>query len=221
MAQKKLSILVLHGGYQSKDMFYKKTGSLRKLIKNYADLSYVCATHVATEEEMAKRGITIAPEDLPVYRWWSVSDGQWRDSKTYLGMDETMDVIKRAFREQGPFDGVLGFSQGGVLAAMLCGLNAPIPTPDNPISFRFAIIAAAFPPTGEPYRQLLEEKVNELVPTLHVFGENDVVVNCEASETLASLFPTATVWKHPGGHTVPANAEAKAVYAKFLAQFQK
>ncbi|GIY25358.1 hypothetical protein CEXT_153541, partial [Caerostris extrusa] len=33
------------------------------------------------------------------------------------------NVVNEAFKSQGPFDGILGFSQGGALAALICALK--------------------------------------------------------------------------------------------------
>lgn len=43
--QNKLKILALHGYRQSGSVFRAKTGSLRKLLKNIAELTYVTAPH--------------------------------------------------------------------------------------------------------------------------------------------------------------------------------
>lgn len=42
---------------------------------------------------------------------------------TYSGVKEGLDVIEKAVATQGPFDGILGFSQGGALAAMALAAN--------------------------------------------------------------------------------------------------
>ena len=38
------------------------------------------------------------------------------------GLEESLQAVEEAFAEHGPFDGVLGFSQGAALATMLCQL---------------------------------------------------------------------------------------------------
>jgi hypothetical protein len=43
------------------------------------------------------------------------------------GYEESLEVIKKAFEEQGPFDGVLGFSQGASMVSLLCGIREQDP----------------------------------------------------------------------------------------------
>lgn len=42
---------------------------------------------------------------------------------TYSSVKEGLDAIEKAVATQGPFDGILGFSQGGALAAMALAAN--------------------------------------------------------------------------------------------------
>jgi hypothetical protein len=41
------------------------------------------------------------------------------------GMDESLAYLHKAMVEQGPFDGVMGFSQGACMAAVLAALVGP------------------------------------------------------------------------------------------------
>ena len=72
--------------------------------------------------------------------------------------------------ENGPFDGLLGFSQGGAMLGLLCGLQQQ---GNLPFSFKFAIFASAFKSRSSPHQALYSEKIT--LPTLHVFGEEDQV----------------------------------------------
>ena len=40
--------------------------------------------------------------------------------REYLGWQASADALAAAWTERGPFDGVLGFSQGAVMAHTLC-----------------------------------------------------------------------------------------------------
>ena len=57
----------------------------------------------------------------PYYEWWNASDDAVRP--LYVGWDETLARVQHAFETRGPFDGLLGFSQGSNLAAALAGLQ--------------------------------------------------------------------------------------------------
>lgn len=72
--------------------------------------------------------------------------------------------------EHGPYDGLLGFSQGGAMLGLLCGLQQQ---GKLPFSFRFAIFASAFRSRSSPHQSLYSEKIT--LPTLHVYGQQDKV----------------------------------------------
>src|SRR5262249_27319275 len=59
----------------------------------------------------------------------------------YKGWSRTGAWIVRLFQEEGPFDGVFGFSQGAALTGLLAGMRAPDgrPTADKPLAFDFAM----------------------------------------------------------------------------------
>ncbi len=95
------------------------------------------------------------------YAWWNTSD----DGSVYDTWPETIAYIKQIVREQGPFDGLLGFSQGACLAGVLCALR------DDDLSFRFAIIASGFIPRATDLKQMFDDLPGLLsIPTLHIIG---------------------------------------------------
>jgi len=109
------------------------------------------------------------------------------------------------WEKQGPFDGVLGFSQGGLLASILCYLQN---SPQNPFpKFNFAILIAAFLPSAEPWKSLFDQKCS--VPTLHIFGNKDIFIPNHESQALAACFEEAETWEHPGGHFIPNDKDKK------------
>ena len=44
---------------------------------------------------------------------------------TRAGLDESLTYLHKAMIEQGPFDGIMGFSQGACMAAVLAALVSP------------------------------------------------------------------------------------------------
>lgn len=59
-----------------------------------------------------------------------------------LGLDESVTAVRETVKDQGPFDGILGFSQGAAFVAMLCSLQEQNLEPE--FNFRFAILVAGF-----------------------------------------------------------------------------
>ncbi|KAK1909131.1 hypothetical protein P3342_011209 [Pyrenophora teres f. teres] len=247
-----IKILMLHGYTQSGPLFQAKTGALRKtLAKAFPagiDLVYPTAPHRLTpadESFLAGNGTskdgeggkddTEKEQEIDAWAWWRrKGDGE---PFTYAGIEQGLAHVASVLRTQGPFDGVIGFSQGGALAAMLASLLEPnrraafeaqYPTGgmQYPSSFeddtgyvesaihaplKFAVVYSGFAPEGEqhPYRAFYEPKIK--TPVLHFLGSQDVVVEEKRSLRLVAACERTEeryVVYHPGGHFLPSTQKA-------------
>ncbi|KAI5292433.1 hypothetical protein KEM52_006367 [Ascosphaera acerosa] len=140
-----LRILLLHGYTQSGPSFYAKSRALQKyLIKNLPayDVAFSCPS----------APIPLYPEDVPgfhklqgdesgndvsspaaaaaaeraepqMFAWWKHAPGDF-DGK-YDGLEDSISFVADLVRTEGPFDGIIAFSQGASFAAMLAALLEP------------------------------------------------------------------------------------------------
>merc|ERR1712107_977226 len=155
-----------------------------------------------------------APHPLaPGFSWWYLKPGERSfTATTFEGWDQTVEFAQAAWREQGPFDGLLGFSQGAILIAGL-ELSGSIlePRPTCAILFGAA--------TPGPFRtQLSSAEVGKLgggMRSLHVIGKLDDVNPPDQAHKIATAFG-GEVYEHEGGHDVPMDHDALRRYASFL-----
>ncbi|KAK3367317.1 serine hydrolase [Lasiosphaeria ovina] len=123
-------------------------------------------------------------------------------------------------------DGVVGFSQGGSMAAMLAaametetmgqGLRPPPPEHAAWVSavrranggrpLKFAVVYSGFYAPPEDLRWLYEP-AKIATPTLHFIGSLDTVVDESRSQALVDRCQDPLVVVHPGGHYVPISKE--------------
>nr|XP_033332084.1 esterase OVCA2 [Megalopta genalis] len=119
MANTKLRILAIHGYAQSDTIFYTKLGSLRKGFKKEVEFTFLRAPHNVPMK--SNFGIDESEEG---YGWWfNTEDHIFKaiiPSQLCVGFEDSIDLIKKVFQKSGPFDGILGFSQGGAFATILC-----------------------------------------------------------------------------------------------------
>ncbi|GMR35939.1 hypothetical protein PMAYCL1PPCAC_06134, partial [Pristionchus mayeri] len=218
-AERRLRILCLHG-YRQNDVFFReKTGSLRKMIKKYADLHYACAPHRPNVESSEERG--------DVRGWWFTKvDSQFssRDvTDLATGFDDSVGYLVKFVKENGPFDGLLGFSQGAcmlhlLLAKMQLG-EVDLPTP------QFVIFASGFLSLSSAHSQYTGLRL-DAIPSLHIFGTGDEVVLCPVSERLEERFRAEgdaageypAQIRHDGGHFIPPMSRYKQPLISFLEQ---
>lgn len=214
-----LRVLCLAGFRQSERGFREKTGALRKALRGRAELVCLSGPHPVCEGAGPDSG-ACAPEEQP--RGWWFSDAAadvfsaLEEPAACRGVPEALGAVAAALSSQGPFDGLLGFSQGAALAALVCALaQAGDPRFALP---RFVILVSGFCPRGPALQEPVCRSPLSL-PSLHVFGDTDRVIPAEESVRLASRFPGAVTLTHGGGHFIPAAAAQRQAYLKFLDQF--
>ncbi|XP_038615414.1 esterase OVCA2 [Tachyglossus aculeatus] len=211
-----LRLLGLAGFRQSQEAFRRKTGALRKALRGRAHLFCLSGPHPLPRTHTDPG----PPEEEPRGWWFSEPEAATfsalEEPSACRGLEEALETVRAALRQHGPFDGLLGFSQGAALAALVCALGqAGDPRFPPP---RFVILVSGFRPRGDRLSPPLLRAPVEL-PSLHVLGEADRVIPARESRELAACFPGAVCLVHPGGHFVPAAAPQRQVYLNFLDQF--
>lgn len=245
---------MLHGYTQSGPLFRAKTRALEKLLAKFlAPVGLVPALLYPTAPNR------LSAKDIPGYQHPSQEGGEgegaepdeidswaWfrRDeaSGVYRLLEQGMRTLAESIKEgcasteegegrEGGIDGVLGFSQGGCVAAMLAAaLEADPPREvaakehegwvkavrdaNHGRPLKFAVIYSGFYAVPEDMAWLYEPKIK--APTLHFLGSLDTVVDESRSQGLIERCEKAIVVRHPGGHYVPVNKEWAMPLAGFL-----
>ncbi|PYH44904.1 alpha/beta hydrolase [Aspergillus saccharolyticus JOP 1030-1] len=138
-----LKLLCLHGYTQSGPLFHAKTRAVIKHLTKALSPTYTVTTTYPTGPHR------LLPSDIPGYEppttqgGISTQDaaaaaaaqdnddpeayGWFRRSNTahpplYAGLEEGLTTLAQVIRDEGPFDAVIGFSQGAAMAAMVAAL---------------------------------------------------------------------------------------------------
>jgi predicted esterase len=140
--------------------------------------------------------------------WWNASD----DGLDYRGWEETRDLVSEALRRYAPVS-ILGFSQGGILAAAVAALSRSGELP--PV--HAAVLIAGRKPRAARLQAAFMEPVT--VPSLHVWGERDNLTG-QYCEELVECFsaPEREVVRWPGGHMLPTRGPAYEAIVRFVDQ---
>ncbi|CEP14960.1 hypothetical protein [Parasitella parasitica] len=211
MTSNKLRILCLHGYTQNGTMFRKKTAAVRKSVDSLADFVYITGPH------------HISP---PTYSTISEREAAAKEESSE-GFKESIEFVKDVLIKEGPFDGIMGFSQGACFAALLtelledrtCFPNLISPTFGHP-PFKFSIIVAGFKPTMQEATNIMLNKDKKVkTPSMHFIGDLDTLVLPEAMISLAETFEKPNIFRHTGGHYLPSNPSSRKELDKFISQF--
>ena len=231
---KALRILMLHGYTQSGPLFNAKTKALEKFLRKTfpgVTLSYPTGPMKLRASDIPGYDSTKADEDNgepEAYGWWSRSNTS--EPPEYVGLEDGLSTVANTLQTEGPFDGVMGFSQGGALAAMVTSLlegdarkeafksaqsksRLAMPFPSSFVNLshpplKFCVIYAGFVAPGDRYTAFYEPQLR--TPACHFIGSLDTVVEEARTDRLVDATGGAkktTVVVHSGGHFVPNNRQ--------------
>lgn len=204
-----LKILCLHGYRQNATIFRQKLGGFRRACRKQAEFVFINAPHFVASGASSDENVGDDSDESE--RGW------WLPGEDVASFDAQLSVsfqtISDAQTSLGPFDGILGFSQG----ASVIGYYLVDPAHKSP--FQFAIFAAKSP--TRPHLKFLFDSHKITVPTLHVFGESDDICPMKDSVDFLGACEKARTVIHPGGHFFPAAAAQKKTYVSFLEEMSK
>lgn len=134
----------------------------------------------------------------PYYTWCSLSpDSTLVDFKSAT---EALDFVQTVIEEDGPFDGIMGFSQGATVALALLLRHAA----ENPLDPPYALckFAIFFNCIGIDAAQLRWDcKLS--IPSLHIIGKEDRWFAQSLWATEQCEPGTAKLITHELGHAIP------------------
>lgn len=243
-ASRKLRILCLHGFRQNASSFKGRTASLAKKLRSIAEFVFVDAPHElcfifqpsvveghsesSTEhggpppkEKCNKKFAWLVPPDFTAGSEanWKEADGPF-DPLQYQqqtnGFDSSLAYLKSMYLREGPFDGILGFSQGAAMAALVCARKDEL---KGEIDFRFTILCSGF-----ALNLAVFEHGSINCPSLHIFGRDhgrDRQIPNKASADLAEYFENGSrvVIQHDSGHIIPTRSPYIDEIKNFLQRF--
>jgi len=158
------------------------------------------------------------------------------------GIHRSLDLVAAVLKSQGPFDGIVAFSQGTIVGAMVASLlqgdvrrgayeNA-LERPDDILAYpgssinirhpplKFALFYASRVGTGD-YSGWMYQHPRIETPICHFYGEWDPMVSYEERDAVLERVRGdngAIVAAHWGGHFVPTYCRSTETACKFVKQ---
>ncbi len=160
-------MLCIHGYGQTGHSLRLKSGGLRSESKKLCDWVFVDAPHLLSGElESAENGRT----------WWRRQNGA-PDFNEYdrASLEASLETLHGVCEIDGPFDGLLGFSQGACLVAMLACRQAQGLLPAS-MRFSFAALFSGFVPHDRTLATPMLEATPATIASLHCFGAQDAII---------------------------------------------
>ena len=199
----KLKVLCLHGFTQNADKFKDKASQLTKKLN--MDFTWLSGPiKLPVENDDARAWWTYSDINTLEFDWNTIID----KNIEHVGFANTIRYIQDVFIKQGPFDGIMGFSQGATLAGYLCANREELK-----LDFKFAIMMCGF-------KSYLIDKVNINIPSIHIIGKNDTIILPSKSRELANAFKDPILIEHNGRHVILSNGLVKNKILELVANLK-
>jgi len=204
--KQELRVLCLHG-FRTSGRILKM--QMRDVMKTcpFVDFVFVDGPHEAKGEahEIVRR--IWNPKEYKYYEWWDRDE----ETKEYVGVERSIKYLSSVFEERGPFDGILGFSQGGAFAATLCAMRNDLSWLS---SVRFGLLFSAFLPRDETLSRAFENmKKHNKKDDFKIWmtcGEKEEeffhrAIDKENKDSFPNIFgkKSSVSVTHPTGHEFP------------------
>ncbi|KAF7112721.1 hypothetical protein RHSIM_RhsimUnG0200700 [Rhododendron simsii] len=194
---KKPRFLCLHGFRTSSKILQKQLQRWPEAVLEKFDLVFIDAPYKAQGRSMVEGFY-----DPPYYEWFQFTE----DYSEVYNFEECVDYIEDFMVKHGPFDGLMGFSQGGILSAALPGMQSDGVAFTKVPKIKYLIIMSGgkLGGTGSKFciPKLAANAFSTPVqcPSLHIIGEADYFK--ESGIELLDAFVDPLVILHQKGHTI-------------------
>ncbi|KAI1176524.1 serine hydrolase FSH [Nemania sp. FL0916] len=208
-----MKLLCLHGYQQSAAIMQSETSFLKSIIEGSI------GEEVQLFYAQGPFPSSVPAASLgPTYAWWP-SDPAATDIATFSYLSQTLDA-------EGPFDGIVGFSQGGSVGSLTAALLER-PRSLRPANFttkhaplQFVISYSGYHEDDMRLQQYYAQKIR--TPILHFISSTDPVMaeercfrlvrRCEDSDD------RVVVYAGSGFHRVPATKMTSQSLSRFLTE---
>nr|QTE75993.1 ZopR1 [Diffractella curvata]BBU42027.1 putative hydrolase [Diffractella curvata] len=202
-----LKFLCLHGAGTNAQILGSQLGPLmRELGKDNSAIFHLVEGDVGSPPGPGIEGFYEGPF-FSYYKW----------PRTFNDNDESImeayDMLYEVIEEEGPFDGILGFSHGGTLATGFLAHHATL-NPYDPPLFRCAVFFSSLAPfrmnddETPVFEEGLEGKIK--IPTLHVMGTKDFIYSYSLHLFNLCDVKSSAILVHDRGHEIPSDGKTLA-----------
>ncbi|XP_004152616.2 esterase OVCA2 [Cucumis sativus] len=135
--------------------------------------------------------------DPPYFEWFGTSE----DPTSCENLESSLEFIESYMAEHGPFDGLLGFSQGAVLSAALALLQARGVALTKVPKIKFVIVISGSKLQSSSLAARIAYSTSIACPSLHFLSEEDFLM--PSGLKLLESFVEPSIINHSKGHIVP------------------
>lgn len=132
-------------------------------------------------------------------------------STSYKSFHRALDYLVDIMQKDGPFDGIIGYSEGATVAStLLLHEQSRLRKKGIKPMFKYAIFFAGWPPVDPEAHWVVlsdESEVMITIPTCHIIGSLDPYLHGSMALYNVCDPDTAYLFDHAKGHTIPRDKD--------------
>ena len=140
---RKIRVLCLHGWRTSGKILFMQTAAMRY----HTEMEVNCVDAPWSADGPPDPMVAMVYKDTPYFQWYYRYDGEDGPQSVRLeGVEESLCFLVDIYNSTGPYDGIMGFSQGAAMTTILLQrlLNEHVNSPP-----KFAILIGGIPPISQ------------------------------------------------------------------------
>ena len=215
MAPRSIRILCLHGWRTNAKVLESQTKALREAIESFdtstsIEYCFFNAPYLA-KGPAAEDVIKHFGEDGPYYEWWLPSRSKDGEYIGIIDVQKTLDFIDEYIEAHGPFDVLIGFSQGAAVIARLSAERRRYAWKVN------ILISGSLPHFDSNFKQTIQAAAPIKIPTIIINGQDDFFWS--HFKLFNDVFHQSSRWifTHPHGHKFPSKRIFHESYSSIAA----
>ena len=193
MERRKLKIACFHGFGTNSTFMEMQMRHVNKLLSTYADCVYINGPYKANPH-IVEEAITNVTENATLYSWFEYKSHTEREV-----FDAAISNASKILDAHGPFDGMIGFSQGGAMAHFIVMAKSKGLLKHRYLdNIKFAIFIGS---VWWRFREIEPSMSMIDFPTLHIVSKSDFALRNASNATVRYLNPI--LMHHGEGHKIP------------------
>uniref|UniRef100_A0A7S4RP02 Serine hydrolase domain-containing protein n=2 Tax=Alexandrium monilatum TaxID=311494 RepID=A0A7S4RP02_9DINO len=222
-----MRVLALHGGGSNANIMRFQVQTLRRMLGDRAEWSFLNGGrdwkfNQGQEPGDMMKGLA---DGQPFKGWYGVkydddSDKPYNEKLfdlsvkfTYEEVEVGVDRVMKHMQDEGPFDVLLGFSQGCIVSHLIAAI---LRQRGEVVPWRISVLFNGMRVRDNRYNELFEKPLS--VPAVMVFGRQDEFYDY-GRKSQAALYEDPVVLEHDEGHRFPSKQpRAKEIYEEVTVQ---
>jgi len=213
-----LRVLALHGGGSNANIMKYQTTELRKSLGNQAEWDFLNGRRLWKDQVNSEMMVALSKGE-PFRGWYAVeceedggpTDRSYHDKLfdksvkfTYDEVETGVDYVLAHIQDHGPFDVLLGFSQGCIVTHLIA---ATLRQRGQAIPWALSVFFCGIPVRDNKYMDLFNDPLP--VRSVQIYGKEDEMYDYGKSAQ-PGMYVDPIILEHTEGHKFPTRCPHKA-----------